>query len=159
MAQQTETQTGRTESGGNGSPVPQPPQPEVRRRSSEAAPVRRSVFREHPVALTAGAIVFVVLVIGGIRLWGYLSSFESTDDAEIDGHIFPISSRVNGRVVAVNADANQTVKAGQILVSQRVVGSLETRIEVVPLGSLDLRGFHNAVPTYNLVRLSDGGAA
>jgi adenylate cyclase len=50
-------------------------------------------------------------------------------------------------------------KAGQILVSQRVVGSLEPRIEVVPLGSLDLRGFHNAVPTYNLVRLSDGGAA
>jgi adenylate cyclase len=47
-------------------------------------------------------------------------------------------------------------KAGQILVSQRVAGSLEPRVEVVPLGSLDLRGFHHPVPAYNLLRLLDG---
>ncbi len=43
-------------------------------------------------------------------------------------------------------------KSGQILVSQRVFGSLERQIEAVSVGNLDLRGFHNPVPTYNLVR-------
>jgi class 3 adenylate cyclase len=43
-------------------------------------------------------------------------------------------------------------KSGQILVSQRVFGSLEPHIEAVLVGNLDLRGFHNPVPTYNLVR-------
>ncbi|HLN11526.1 MAG TPA: hypothetical protein VK281_21580, partial [Xanthobacteraceae bacterium] len=47
-------------------------------------------------------------------------------------------------------------KAGQILVSQRVAGSLEPRVEVVALGSLDLRGFHHAVPAYNLLGWRDG---
>jgi class 3 adenylate cyclase/CheY-like chemotaxis protein len=52
-------------------------------------------------------------------------------------------------------------KAGQILVSQRVVGSLEPRVEVVALGNLDLRGFHHPVPAYNLVRwrTADPGSA
>ena len=52
----------------------------------------------------------------GYRLWGYYSVRESTDDAQIDGHINPISARVGGTVIAVNVDDNQYVKAGTVLV-------------------------------------------
>lgn len=112
MAGQIDTEPARTEN------ASQPPQPEVRRRTTPEPPppARKSLFREHPVALIAGAIVLIVLAIGGVWLWNYLSSYESTDDAQIDGHIFPISPRVNGRVIVVNADANQAVKAGQVLI-------------------------------------------
>src|SRR5579864_2243535 len=116
MARQTETEPARTEPAGNGSPAPQPPQPEVRHTIPEPVPVRRSFLREHPVALLAGVIAVIVLAIGGVWLWKYLSSYESTDDAQIDGHIYPISPRVSGRVIAVNADSNQMVKAGEVLI-------------------------------------------
>ena len=116
MARQIETEPIRTDVGESPPAVPQPPQPEVRRRTPEPPPVRRSFIREHPVALIVGFIVLVILAIGGIWLWGYLSSYESTDDAQIDGHIYPISPRVSGRVMSVNVEANQMVKAGQVLV-------------------------------------------
>lgn len=119
MARQIETEPARTETPAHGNPaVPQAPQPEVRRGTRELPPppAGRSFLREHPVALVGGAILVMVLAIGGVRLWSYLSSFESTDDAQIDGHIYPISPRVSGRVIAVNAEANQAVKAGQVLI-------------------------------------------
>ena len=117
MARQIETEPLRTDVGESHNPaVPQPPQPEVRRRGVEPVRVRRSFFREHFVAVIVGIIVLIILIVGGLWLWRYLSSYESTDDAEIDGHIYPISARVSGRVIAVNVDANQPVKAGQVLV-------------------------------------------
>jgi len=36
----------------------------------------------------------VVLVIGGLLLWRYLSSYESTDDAQADVHLYPVSARI-----------------------------------------------------------------
>lgn len=66
------------------------------------------------------AIVLVVLLIaagiGGFFLWTYLESYESTDDAQIDGHINSVSSRVSGTVTAVYVEDNQSVQAGQLLV-------------------------------------------
>ena len=52
----------------------------------------------------------------GYRLWGYLESYESTDDAQIDGDIYAITSRIAGTVKAVYVQDNQQVKAGQLLV-------------------------------------------
>ena len=48
--------------------------------------------------------------------WNYLQSYESTDDAQIDGHIDPLSSRINGTVIRVHAENNDRVKAGELLV-------------------------------------------
>jgi membrane fusion protein (multidrug efflux system) len=96
--------------------------PERARRQPEAPPAepparaKRSFFREHPIALLAGAVLLVILAIGGILLWNYWSSYESTDDAQMDGHIYPISPRVSGRVIAVNVEINQPVKAGQVVI-------------------------------------------
>jgi membrane fusion protein (multidrug efflux system) len=62
------------------------------------------------------AVIGLVLVAAGILLYRYFASYESTDDAEIDGYIYPVSSRVPGYVVRVTADNNQFVQAGTVLV-------------------------------------------
>ena len=63
-------------------------------------------------------LVLLVLAIGAVSpfVWNYLQSYESTDDAQIDGHIDPLSSRINGTVIRVHADNNDRVKAGELLV-------------------------------------------
>lgn len=63
--------------------------------------------------LFAGAIVLLAAIIG---LFLYYRNRESTDDAQVDGHITQISSKVYGRVADVLVDDNQQVKAGQVLV-------------------------------------------
>jgi len=61
-------------------------------------------------------VVVAVLAFGGYYLWKYLNTYETTDDAQIDGHINAISARITGNVIAVLADDEQFVKAGDILV-------------------------------------------
>jgi membrane fusion protein (multidrug efflux system) len=58
----------------------------------------------------------IVLVIAGILLWRYFGSYESTDDAQIDGHVNSISPRVSGHVIKLNVQDNQYVEAGTVLV-------------------------------------------
>lgn len=60
--------------------------------------------------------VVVVLAVAGYFVWQYYSVRESTDDAQVDSHITPISAKVGGTVIAVNIDDNQYVKADTILV-------------------------------------------
>jgi membrane fusion protein (multidrug efflux system) len=61
-------------------------------------------------------IVVVVALVLGIFLWRYLSSYESTDDAQADVHLYPVSARVSGYVVRVNVGDNQWVEKGTVLV-------------------------------------------
>ncbi len=63
-------------------------------------------------------LVLLVLAVGAVSpfAWNYLQSYESTDDAQIDGHIDPLSSRINGTVIQVHAENNDRVKAGELLV-------------------------------------------
>lgn len=66
-------------------------------------------------------IVVLVLVLAGVayagvRVWNYLNTYESTDDAQIDGHINAISGRITGNVTAALAEDEQFVKAGDVLV-------------------------------------------
>jgi len=58
----------------------------------------------------------VVLVAAIIALLAYYHNRESTDDAQVDGHITPIASKVYGRVEQVLVTDNEPVKAGQVLV-------------------------------------------
>ena len=60
-----------------------------------------------------GGVVLVVAVVG---LFLYYRNRESTDDAQVDGHITPIASKIYGRVAAVLVNDNEAVKAGQTLV-------------------------------------------
>jgi membrane fusion protein (multidrug efflux system) len=60
-----------------------------------------------------GGVVLIVAIVG---LFLYYHNRESTDDAQIDGHITPIASKIYGKVASVLVDDNQAVKAGQVLV-------------------------------------------
>ncbi|HWS18241.1 MAG TPA: HlyD family secretion protein, partial [Candidatus Elarobacter sp.] len=73
-------------------------------------------FRAHPQAKWIIAAVVILLLVGGFFIWQYYSVRESTDDAQIDGHINPISPRVTGTVVNVLHDDNEVVQAGTLLV-------------------------------------------
>jgi membrane fusion protein (multidrug efflux system) len=61
-------------------------------------------------------IVVVVLLVVGFFVFRYVTSYESTDDAEVDGHINSISTRISGHVVKLNVLDNQYVQAGTVLV-------------------------------------------
>jgi membrane fusion protein (multidrug efflux system) len=63
--------------------------------------------------LVLGGVVLVAAVVG---LFLYYRNRESTDDAQVDGHITPVASKIYGRVGEVLVDDNQAVKAGQVLV-------------------------------------------
>jgi membrane fusion protein (multidrug efflux system) len=63
--------------------------------------------------LVAGVVVVLAAIIG---LYMYFHNRETTDDAQVDGHITPMASKVYGRVAQVLVDDNQAVKAGQVLV-------------------------------------------
>jgi membrane fusion protein (multidrug efflux system) len=58
----------------------------------------------------------VVLIVGGYFLWRYFSSYESTDDAQVDVHLSPVSARISGYVIKVNVEDNQYVEKGAVLV-------------------------------------------
>ena len=63
--------------------------------------------------LIAGAILLLVAVAA---LYLYYRNRETTDDAQVDGHITPIGAKISGRISAVLVDDNQPVKAGQVIV-------------------------------------------
>src|ERR1019366_8297092 len=74
--------------------------------------VRRSPKRRRNIMILA---VIAVVLVAGVFSWRYLSSYESTDDAQADVHLYPVSARVSGYVVRVNVDDNQWVEKGTVL--------------------------------------------
>jgi membrane fusion protein, multidrug efflux system len=77
--------------------------------------IPRSGRRKLPRILLVIAIL-AVLGAGGYYLWRYLNTFETTDDAQIDGHINPISARITGHVIEVLTEDERYVNAGDVLV-------------------------------------------
>jgi len=57
--------------------------------------------------------VVILLVIGGALFYWHSTFSEDTDDAQVDGDLYEVSSRVNGQVIAVYVKDNQQVEAGQ----------------------------------------------
>jgi membrane fusion protein, multidrug efflux system len=76
-------------------------------------PARRNAKTRRNIVIL---IVVLVVLVGGVFLWRYLSSYESTDDAQADVHLYPVSARISGYVVKVNVDDNQWVEKGTVLV-------------------------------------------
>lgn len=80
------------------------------RRRRPANPRRKRTIRFVILAL------IVVAAIVAIPIYAYYSVRESTDDAQVDGHIIPISPRIAGTILTVLVNDNQPVRAGQELV-------------------------------------------
>jgi membrane fusion protein, multidrug efflux system len=78
----------------------------------------RRIFREHPRGGRAAAVLLLAVVIigGGLFVRNSLA-WESTDDAQVNGHIMPLSARINGYVLEVPVIEGQLVHAGDVLVT------------------------------------------
>jgi len=72
--------------------------------------------------------------IGGI-------GFEGRWDYGAIGTVTNLASRLCGEA-----------KPGQMLISQRLLGTVENVVEVEPVGELTLKGFHRSVTAYNILR-------
>ena len=73
-------------------------------------------LRGRPHARRSVGVVGLLVAIGVIGAWWYYAGRETTDDAQVDGHIVPVAARVGGTVAAVKVEDNQIVEAGAILV-------------------------------------------
>ncbi len=98
------------------------PQPEARAPQSPSPPdsesryQRRPAFLNHPRARVGLILSALVIVVAVFFLWRYFGSYESTDDAQIDGHVNSVSARVSGHVLKLNVQDNQYVEKGTVLV-------------------------------------------
>ncbi len=86
--------------------------PELRERGED----RRGFFQKHPAAKPIVFLIAIVAVVLVGWFWWESRHWESTDDAQVDGHIYPISPRVSGHVIRVNYDDGAFVHKGDILV-------------------------------------------
>jgi membrane fusion protein, multidrug efflux system len=59
--------------------------------------------------------VVAVLVLVAIGLWWRSTYSEDTDDAQVNGHLIQVSSRIAGQVIKVNVDENQYVNRGDLI--------------------------------------------
>ncbi len=71
-------------------------------------------LRRRTMWLAAGGAIVALAVLAAA--YKYYAIRETTDDAQIDGHIDPISARVGGTVVSVKIEENQYVEKGALLV-------------------------------------------
>ncbi len=85
-------------------------------RGSVVGPGRGPTRRLKPRAKWALGGLGLLVLLGVVGLYRHLSAWESTDDAQIDGYVYPVSSRVSGYVARVMVDDNQRVEAGTVLV-------------------------------------------
>ena len=91
--------------------MPEAKQPEEKKEKDPQKRERQKrIFR-----IVVPIVVIVAIIV--IVIWRlHARHFESTDDAQIDGHIYPVSSQISGHVARVLADDGQLVQAGAMLV-------------------------------------------
>jgi membrane fusion protein (multidrug efflux system) len=78
----------------------------------------RRIFHQHPVGARAAAFLLAAAMItGGGLLVRNTLAWESTDDAQVNGHVMPLSARINGYVLEVPVIEGQLVHAGDLLVT------------------------------------------
>jgi membrane fusion protein, multidrug efflux system len=96
--------------------------PDQSESRSKPLPSTERDFRTRPsrtaspgfrIAVIIGVVVLLLVIFFVYR---YISSYESTDDAQVDGHINSISARITGNVIKLNVQDNQNVQGGTVLV-------------------------------------------
>src|SRR3984885_7901783 len=60
-------------------------------------------------------VILCAVSAAGVYAWRYFNAYETTDDAQIDGHINAVSGRITGNVIEVRAEDEQIVNAGDVL--------------------------------------------
>jgi membrane fusion protein (multidrug efflux system) len=99
--------------------TPAAPRPEAASPTSPTSPSEPATRRGlSPRVRIIAAVIAAVAIVGGLLYWLHARNFEDTDDAQIDGHLNPISAKVDGTVVSVSPELqdNRFVNAGTVLV-------------------------------------------
>lgn len=69
-------------------------------------------------------VVVAAVAAAGVGLWWMdAQKYESTDDAQVEGHLDLVSSRISGTVISINprVENNQTIEAGTLLLESTLV--------------------------------------
>ncbi len=83
-------------------------------RSAATEPDKPSTKKKFVLPIVG--IVALILLFWAFQKWSYGRTHQTTDNAQIDGHIVPVLAKVGGYVNKVNVSENDHVKAGQLLV-------------------------------------------
>lgn len=72
---------------------------------------------EEPQSRRRGMLVAAIVVAAFVALgiWWHSTFSEDTDDAQVNGHLIQVSSRIAGQVIKVDVEENQVVKAGDAI--------------------------------------------
>ena len=84
---------------------------------SQQAPAANNQAPAPPKKSRKGLIIVIVLVlviVGALFYWHSTYS-EDTDDAQVNGHLIQISTRISGQVVKINVDENQYIAKGTVI--------------------------------------------
>ena len=93
-----------------------------------------------------GATLIVLIAAGALALWLRGRHFETTDDAQVDGHLHAISARTTGTVLRINPDVqnNHFVEAGTLLLeldpADNEVALAQAQAKLATQGSVGPRG-------------------
>ena len=73
--------------------------------SASQPPAARSgnSLTSRPHAKMILAMVALVLLVGGFFAYEYFQTYESTDDAQVDGHLMPLSARIGDKTDWISA--------------------------------------------------------
>ena len=103
-------QTGNEPGAQAGGPPPNASKPEDKPEDKPGPPAKKTGRR-----LLIAAVVLLLLL--GAGFWYWRSTFsEDTDDAQVDGDIYSVSSRIQGHVTLVHVEDNTQVQKGDLLV-------------------------------------------
>ncbi len=86
-------------------PTPDPIVPDAEMESAQPQSRRRGIV----------IVVVAILALVAVGFWWRSTYSESTDDAQVNGHLIQVSARIAGQVAKVYVDENQVVKAGDVI--------------------------------------------
>ncbi len=95
---------------------PQQPNPPSRNGKTVASATAASTSSKKKFALPIAGLAALLVLFWAFQKISYGRSHQSTDNAQVDGHIVPVLSKVGGYVKSVNVSENDHVNAGQTLV-------------------------------------------
>ena len=87
------------------SPTPTPSEPIAETEVIQPQSRRRGIL----------IVVLIVLALVAAGFWWRSTFSEDTDDAQVNGHLIQVSSRIAGQVLKVDVQENQLVKAGDVI--------------------------------------------
>jgi len=81
-----------------------------------AAPLSPAPKPRNKLMIAIVVVAIIAAIVWGVKTWTYSRVHESTDDAQVDGHLVPVLANVGGYVTRVNGDENTHVREGDTVV-------------------------------------------